>query len=65
MKIDGEKLQKKRVEAGVSLTRLASSAGYKSTQNIYRLEKEGGVINDNIAKAIAKALRCTVEQFSG
>jgi DNA-binding XRE family transcriptional regulator len=63
LKIDGAKLKEARGRAGLSPAELATAAGYSSSQRIYQLENLGGTINDNIGRALAKALRCSVTEF--
>lgn len=64
MRVCGPRLKAARLKAGLNHVQLAVAAGYASTQRIYQLELNGGIINDNIGKAIAKAMCCSVTDFN-
>lgn len=56
----GEKIQKRRIELGMSQRELARKMGYNSNSTLNRIEK--GTVDVNQAKIVqfAKALNCSI-----
>lgn len=63
MKIDGVKLKEAREREGMSLVDVAAIAGFKSSERIRQLEADGGEMNPHVLKAIAKGLKCKLEDL--